>query len=122
MILTSMLASAGIPIIGDLIKRIANKFIGPKSDPNALIRLAEAEVKKLEAIAKLDSVGNVSQWVDNIRGLLRPVSAMVIVSAFVGSIFIGAPEHVISLLGEISGAVLFYLFGERTVMHWNKKS
>ncbi len=42
--LETLIASAGIPIISDLVKRMANRYIGPVSNP-------ESDVKKLQALA-----------------------------------------------------------------------
>lgn len=121
MALGTMLASAGIPIVSDLIGRIADKIIGKKQDPELMIKLAEVEVRKLEALASLDSVGNVSRTVADIRALLRPFAGLAILATWIGVIFLyNTDMAIVHLVSELAGAVIFYLFGERTVMHLKK--
>lgn len=111
----TLIASAGIPIVGDLIKRIANKYIGPSID-------SEADTKKLQALAELDSVGETYKWVNAVRGLMRPMAGFTALGIWGFATFdVTMPEHVYNITCQVAGAVIFYLFGERTNMYLNRK-
>ena len=112
--LETLIASAGIPIIGDLIKRIAGKYIGPAVD-------SESDIKKLQALAALDSVGDTYKWVNAIRALMRPIVCFAVLATWVASNFTAIDPQIYLAVTEMSGAVIFYLFGERTLFHLRKQ-
>lgn len=86
------------------------------------IQLMDAEVRRLEVIAKLDStVGDVDKWVNNIRALQRPVAAGAIILAWIGVMATpGVAESTMAVVSNLASAVIFYLFGDRTYMYFKK--
>jgi len=79
----------------------------------------EADSKRLEVLAKLDSVGEVSQWVNNTRALMRPVLGGMIVAAYVSTLYM--PTVMDAIAANLASAVVFYLFGDRTYLHFKRK-
>lgn len=77
-----------IPAATDGIKALINKFTGgagaQPANVDEALKMISADTTRLEALAKLDSVGNVSQWVANIRALQRPVASILIILAYIG--------------------------------------
>ena len=112
--LETLIASAGIPIIGDIIKRGLDHFFGPAIN-------TDADTKKLQALAELDSVGDTYKWVNAVRGLMRPVAGILALCIWgYASFDTSMPAHIYEVVSQVAGAVIFYLFGERTVMHLRK--
>lgn len=83
MILESILASVVAPAAIDLVKNTASalsrKWAGLSVDDQ--IKLQNADVQKLEALAKLDNpVGNPSQWVVDLRASFRYIGAGLVIA------------------------------------------
>jgi len=81
------------------------------------VTLMEAETARMHALAKLDAVGEVSRWVNNVRALQRPAAALAIIAGYLGAVTAGAPDGVVLELGGYAQMVTFYLFGDRTYMY-----
>lgn len=120
-----VLATGLIPLLSSVVNKLINKFTG-SPDPQTVdevIRLHESEVARLEALAKLDKEENVSRSVANIRALQRPVAVILILMTWIGvmsGLLIVSP-NVIQIVADLSGAVIFYLFGERTLMYAQRR-
>jgi hypothetical protein len=89
------------------------------------VSLIDADIRKMEAIAKLDAVhGDVSMWVSNIRALQRPVSAAVVLLSWGIVLGIYGDANIdttINIVSNLASSVIFYLFGDRTYMHFKKE-
>lgn len=124
MILESLIPAL-LPVASDGIRGVINKFTGgagaKPSNPDEVISLMEAETKRFQALAEIDSAAaNVHAWVNDVRALQRPVAAGLIVGGYVLSFAISSDADLVSDLGTYAQMVTFYLFGDRTYMHMKK--
>ena len=111
------LVSALLPAAVDGVKNIIGKFTGGFKPTNVeeIIKLEEANINKLEALAKLDNpYGTPSQWVVDLRASFRYITAGLII---LGSLFlVGAPNvelEVKNLSLQLAAAAFSFVFGER---------
>ena len=117
------------PVISDGIRGLVNKFTGnagaEPANVEEAVKLVEADIRRLEAIAKLDKVeGDVSLWVNNIRALQRPIATGVVLVSWIGLLVMYGntePQNVIDIISNLASAVIFYLFGDRSYMHFKKR-
>jgi hypothetical protein len=112
--LVSALAPAAIDAVKTLFGGIARKVGGLSVDDE--IKLLNANVQKLEALAKLDNpVGTPSQWVVDLRSSFRYVAAGICITGGFGSLFVDSPA--VTALGlEMAAAAFSFIFGERTLL------
>jgi hypothetical protein len=118
-----MLLAAILPAVVDLVKNgigaATTRFIGLSVDDQ--IKLEEAAVKRLEALAKLDNPGGTpSLWVINLRASFRYIMAGLLILGGLGTIWYGfdltdpvARAAVLALGAEIAGTPFSFIFGER---------
>ena len=120
--------TAFVPMLTDGARGLINMWTGgagaKPANAEEAVKLIEADIRKMEALAKLDAVqGSVSLWVNNIRALQRPVSAAIvliswgIVLGFYGDVNV---DTTINIVSNLAASVIFYLFGDRTYMHFKK--
>lgn len=114
--------AALLPVAQDGIRAMVNKFTGgagaKPANVDEAIKMIDAETKRLEAIAKIDTpAGNVSSWVNNVRALMRPVSAGIILLAYFATFLFATNAGLATNAANLAASVVFYLFGDRTVMH-----
>lgn len=123
MLLTTLL-SALVPVGVEGIKQvIVNKFGGVKATTiEEQIKLDEQDIKRLEAIAKLDNPGGTpSQWVIDVRGSARYVAAGVVILGGVGIALVPSIEVSVKIVALEAANVAFgFLFGQRVVTNWKK--
>jgi len=123
MILETVLASL-VPVAVDGVRGAINMFTGgagaKPSNPDDVIKLMDAETRKLQALAQIDAVGNVSQWVANLRALQRPVVSFLIINGYILSVFTLKDVVLIDQMATYAQMVTFYLFGDRTYMYFKK--
>lgn len=88
------------------------------------VKLMDAEVRKLEAVAKLDApLGNVSWYIADLRAGFRYVAAgIIILSAFsllglAGAGLIVVPDPIQNAFLELLATVFAFLFGDRMYLH-----
>jgi len=114
MILESLLASVVAPAAIDGLKNIlgaaTRKWVGLSVDDQ--IKLQQADVSKLQALAALDTpVGTPSQWVIDLRSSFRYIAAGVSILGGIG-MFLYLPE-----MAEIAAQLITmpfgFIFGER---------
>lgn len=119
-----MVAGLMAPALVEGFKSIIVKFTGgvqPKSIDD-VAKLADIDVRRLEAIAKLDTpVGTPSQWVIDYRAIFR-YFAVTLIWFFTGiAIIAGAPVEVTELLLSMAGTTLSFIIGERMLLNFNRK-
>ena len=123
MILESLLASVVAPAVIDLVKGAAGaasrKWIGLSVDDQ--IKIQNADVEKLKALAALDNpVGVPSQWVVDLRSSFRYLAAGASIIGGIG-MFIMIPA-----MAEIAGQLITmpfgFIFGERMYLSISGKS
>ena len=120
----SLLLSAGLPIILDLIKTAApalsRKVLGVSVDDQ--IKLENAQIERTRALADLDNpYGTPSQWVVDLRGAFRYVAALVLIFGGGALAVFGATEaSPIALAAGLDLAVapFGFIFGERLVLSY----
>ncbi|MEW6775628.1 MAG: hypothetical protein AB1405_05010 [Bdellovibrionota bacterium] len=123
MLLGTVLTSL-LPAFSDSLRSVIAKITGsagakPQNVDEA-IRLLEAETRKAQALAALDKAENVSTWVSNVRALQRPAAVLLITIAWIYALASGnAP--LAELTTDLESAVVFYLFGERSLLHLRRK-
>lgn len=115
---------AFIPVIADGARALFNRVsggVGAKpANVGEVVQLMQADTDRLKAIASLDDVAGVSQWVANIRALQRPLASAAIILAYVGAIAFAKDQSVIDNAAQYAQMVTFYLFGDRSLMHWKR--
>lgn len=113
-----------LPAATDGIKALINKFTGgagaQPANVDEALKMIDADTRRIEAMAKIDAVGNVSQWVANLRALQRPVASILIILAYIGCVIFNAPEAVTYSVGDYAGMVTFYMFGDRSYMYMKR--
>lgn len=117
--------SAFIPPLADGIRGLIGKWTGGAGarpqNVEELIKLQQSDVKRLEALAKLDEVkGNVSLWVNNIRALQRPVAVVFVLLAYCIFTYIQVSPEVQAQTASFAQMAVFYLFGDRTYSYFKK--
>jgi hypothetical protein len=116
--LISTILSALIPVGVEGAKQAINKWTGgPKAfTVDEQIKLEEADVAKLEALAKLDNpYGTPSQWVIDLRAAARYVAAFVVILGGLVAMFSGLPLEVKAIALEGVSVAFGFLFGTRIV-------
>ena len=116
-----------IPVGIDGVRAIINRVTGgagaQPANAQEVIALMQAETAKLEALAKMDcQAGASSQWVNNIVRLQRPVAVIGILTTYVlGLTGLGIlPDEAVNIAGNLASSVVFYLFGDRTLMYFKR--
>lgn len=112
------------PALVEGFKSVIVKWTGgvqPKSIDD-VAKLADIDVRRLEAIAKLDTpVGTPSQWVIDYRAIFR-YFAVTLIWFFTGiSIIAQAPMEVTEMLLSLAGMTLSFIIGERMMLNFNRK-
>lgn len=115
--LVTSVVPALLPAVSDGIRGIIARVTGGKGakplNIAEAIQLMQAENQRLEILARLDTPGDVSRWVANLRALQRPALATWILALYAGAVLFKANQPVIDQLGQAANMVTFYLFG-----HW----
>lgn len=125
MSLLTTVVPALLPVVSDGIRglfNMATKSAGAKpANVQEAVQLIEAETERLRVLAELDSVGNVSPWVNDVRGMQRPVAAALVLLAWGAAYWFEAPAELTLVAADLASAVVFYLFGDRTYMHLRRQ-
>lgn len=122
--LLTTLLPALIPGLSDGIRAIIRRIGGPEASEPAnveeKIKLQDADTKRLEAIAKLDTLtGTPSQWVIDLRGAFRYVAAgFVLFWTFSAMIYIAVTQPdlrpiILSASFDLGQSAFFFAFGDR---------
>lgn len=122
MILETLFAGALVPALVDLVKgaggAVSRKFFGMSVEDQ--IKLGNADVQRLEALAKLDNPhGQPSQWVVDLRASFRYVGALVVILIGCGVLAAGVTykETLVTEMGyTLVGLPFSFIFGERLLL------
>ena len=122
--LLSLLLSTGLPIFLDLIKSAApalsRKLIGISVQDQ--IALDNAAVERTKALALLDNpYGVPSQWVVDLRGSFRYVSALVLIFGGGALALYGATNADATALSsglDLAASPFGFIFGEKLVLSY----
>lgn len=113
-----------IPVVTDAIRGVINRFSGGAgalpANVGEVIQLMQADTARLQALADIDRAGDISRWVANFRAIIRPGSAVAIISAYLLAIAIKADPEIIAGLQDYAGMVTFYFFGDRAYTYTKK--
>jgi hypothetical protein len=121
--LISALISAFIPVAVEGAKAGINKITGgPK--PYTIddqIKLEQAEVSKLEALAKLDNpYGTPSQWVVDLRASARYLAAALVILGGLAAMYTDVPMEAKLVCLEAVSIAFGFLFGTRIVANFKR--
>lgn len=118
------LIPALLPVLSDGIRAGINKLTGgagaKPANVEEVVKLMDAETKRLEALAKIDTAQGTSQWVSDVRAMQRPAVSAMIITAYVGAVAFTKEAEIVNSLGVYAQMVTFYLFGDRTYMYMKK--
>jgi hypothetical protein len=116
--------TAFIPVLTQGARGLINKWTGGAGAKPATVeeavKLGDLDIRRLEALAKLDEASGTSQWVSNVRGIQRPVAVGLVLLTYV--IVVGTPgstQAVLDMVANLASSAMFYLFGDRTLMALN---
>ena len=122
LLLTSIL-SALVPVGVEGIKQVITNWSGGVKPTTVAeqIQLDEQDIKRMQAIAALDNPGGTpSQWVVDLRGSARYISAFVVILGGVGIAFSGIDPSIKALALEAANIAFGFLFGQRIVSNYKK--
>lgn len=130
--ISAAILTALLPAAGDLLKGFIGKFLGDKGaqpvNIDEVIKLKDADqrdkdadIRRLEALAKIDHADAVPLWVNAVRAMQRPVVVAVVLLAWCYGTVVGLPEVQMIIVADLASGVIFYLFGERVYMRLNKR-
>ena len=119
MILETLLGTVIVPAVMDFFKgagsAVSRKFFGESVDDQ--IKLQNADVEKLKAIAQLDNpYGTPSQWVVDLRASFRYIGAVIVILIGAVSVWAGIQGNLPDVIDtgfSLVGAPFCFIFGER---------
>ena len=111
------------PVVMDGAKALIGRFTGNKPailTTEDYTKVQDADIRKLEAIAKLDvPAGETYKWVNAVRSMQRPVVVASVLLAWVYAVVTNSAQ--VDNVSNLASAVFFYLFGERGLGYIKKK-
>jgi len=115
---------AFFPALIDGVKMGLSRLFGVNTgDPKSFedyLRLQDQDIRKLEALAKLDQVyGAIAPWVANLRASSRYLAVLGIIGAAIVYSFLPAGWQVKEnqvMLSQLAGSALFFLIGDRVYL------
>lgn len=122
--LIETIVGALLPVAVESGKQLITKWVGgvKPTTIDEQIKLDQAEVARLEALARLDTpVGTPSQWVIDLRASARYVGALAVIAVGVSTLYIPVQDQIRTLALEAANIAFGFLFGARIVAGWVKK-
>ena len=121
-ILATTVLPALLPAVGDGIRGLIARFTGGAgANPQNIeevLKLKDAENKRLELISQLEGQGQTYEWVEAIRKLQRPVVVFATLGVWI-IVFLNPTmydDFTRDVVQMSASSVWFYLFGERGYM------
>jgi len=121
--LLETILGALVPIGVEGIKQAITRLAGgvKPTTVDEQIKLDEAEVRRLEAIAKLDTpIGQPSQWVVDLRASARYIGALLVMAVGVSTLYVTVDATVQALALEAANIAFGFLFGSRIIAGFKK--
>jgi hypothetical protein len=121
--LLETILGALVPIGVEGIKQAITRLAGgvKPTTVEEQIKLDEAEVRRLEAIAKLDTpIGQPSQWVVDLRASARYIGALLVMAVGVSTLYVTVDATVQALALEAANIAFGFLFGSRIIAGFKK--
>jgi hypothetical protein len=114
-----------LPLVIDGVKSAIGHFTGNKPaviSPEDYGKVIDADIRKLEALSKLDNtIGTTSVWVNNLKSLQRIIVVyLVVISWVIGTFVVTLPDDRYLLLSNLAGSIFFFLFGDRVNFYAKK--
>lgn len=122
--LIESIVGALLPVAIESGKQLVSKWLGGvrPTSIDEQIKLDQAEVARLEALAKLDTpVGTPSQWVIDLRASARYIGALLVIGVGISTLYVPVDEAIRALALEAANIAFGFLFGSRIVSGWGKK-
>jgi hypothetical protein len=122
--LIETIVGALLPVAVESGKQLITKWVGgvKPTTIDEQIKLDQAEVARLEALARLDTpVGTPSQWVIDLRASARYVGALAVIAVGISALYVPVEENIRTLALEAANIAFGFLFGSRIVAGWAKK-
>ena len=114
-----------IPVAVDGVRGLINKFTGgagaKPSNPDDVVKLMEAETKRLQALANLEGTGQTYKWVEAVRKLQRPFYGLAALIMYMWAISSDVDTATVTEISQWVQMFGFYLFGDRTYMYLKRK-
>lgn len=121
--LLETVVAALVPIGVEGIKQAIGKWAGSvrATTVDEQLKLDEADIRRLEAIAKLDTpVGEPSQWVIDLRASARYIGALLVIIVGVTTLYIPLDASIQAVALEAANIAFGFLFGSRLVVQLKK--
>ena len=111
--------TALLPVVSDGLRGVFARLTGGAgAEPQNIderVRVMEADTARLRALASMDGAGETYKWVNGFRAMVRPVTALLLVSTYAGvSAFAGTVDP---NLANFAVMAAFSMFGERSMQH-----
>lgn len=116
--LLETIVGALVPIGVEGIKQVITKWAGGVKPTTVAeqLQLDEQEIKRLEAVAKLDTpIGQPSQWVIDLRASARYLGALLVIAVGVSTLYISVDATIQALALEAANIAFGFLFGSRII-------
>ena len=116
--LLETIVGALVPIGVEGIKQVITKWAGGVKPTTVAeqLQLDEQEIKRLEAVAKLDTpIGQPSQWVIDLRASARYLGALLVIAVGISTLYISVDATIQALALEAANIAFGFLFGSRIV-------
>lgn len=117
------IAAALVPVGIEGVKQVIARFVGGvrPTTVEEKIKLDENEIRKIDALAKLDNPGGVpSQWVIDLRASSRYIGALAVISIGIISIYLPVDDYTKGIALEAANIAFGFLFGTRIMANLNK--
>jgi len=116
--LLTILIPSLIPAMSDAVRGLVARISGGAGalpqNIDERIKLMQADVEKLKALAQLDTPSeNISPWVADLRGSFRYLAVSAIILATLVGVFAEIDKAALAVLLDLSGASMSFIIGER---------
>lgn len=117
--------AALVPVGVEGIKQAITRWTGgvKPTSVDEQIKLQDADVKRLEALAALDNpYGTPSQWVVDLRASSRYLGALGVILGGIITLYIpDMPQEIVAIAMEGASVCFGFLFGQRIVVNYRGK-
>ncbi len=122
--LLETILGALVPVAVEGGKQLITKWAGgvKPTTIDEQIKLEQADVARIEAIAKLDTpIGTPSQCVVDLRASARYLGALLVIGVGVSTLYYPVSDAIRTIALEAANIAFGFLFGSRIVAGWAKK-